>query len=109
MDEDFERLMELLARGEGEEEIFRRASHFFAQYREAMAHGSDASRDSMKKRMSVLHEKLQQYTAGLSEEERAKILENPRNLMKEQWEGLQGKKEEQPKKVPKKKSKWVKL
>ena len=99
MDDEFDKLMNILSEDAEEkekklEQIFQRCSDFFEYYKKIMREGSPTEKESIIVKMNMLREKLRlenqkaQSALGLSKDELKQIACKPENFTKEQWDFL---------------------
>jgi hypothetical protein len=113
MEDEFDKLMELLSLEAAEKEaklddIFQRSMDFFNRFKHVQQHGSKEEIQQMKMKLEKMYKKIQQETSktveksGLTEEQIKEIASNPIHFSPKQWEFLQlarSKLEEQNKQI----------
>lgn len=100
MDDEFDKLMQLLSEKAEEkekklDEIFQKCTEFFERYKYIIAEGTDEEKESIQMKMSVLRDRLKQEnektqtTLGITTEGIKKLSEDPKHFTPKQWEFLQ--------------------
>ncbi len=101
---EFDRIMSLFAacvegKTVGVEEVFKQALDFFEKVTEVLREGDPAHKKQALEMMSEMYQRMVETSqrlakdTGLSEEQLAKLSENPMNFSPEQWKAMQASKE----------------